>query len=310
MFIYLFVAILIAVFVFNMFSGGGSARVQQQLFHGTYYAEDAVTGENDVPNSKESIEKCVENGIGIKTELFITKDRQVVVSAYDDLSRQYGVDKKIGESDYDEIKNTVMSVAELIDLVGGRVPMILELKTGINNELLCRYTANAIKASGHANIGIASFHSGIVSWFKHTEKKIFRGLIAAPSSDFKSLSKFDRIMTGNMLSTSECRPQFALYRNKPQNAIVKFIFKLGTIEGIWTITDKEEGKALESSKSLIICRGFMPDMPHYEDLPEREKSRYELKAERKEAEKAARRRAREEYRQQREAEKSGADKTE
>lgn len=304
MIIYLFLALLIFVFLLNMFSGGGSARTQRQIFHGNYYAEDAVTSEDDKPNSRESIEKCIENGLGIKTELFITADRQVVVSAYDDLSRQYDVDKKISESDLDDIQDTVMTLPQLIELVDGRVPMILELKTGINNELLCRYTADAIKASGHANIGVASFHSGIISWFKTREKKIFRGLIAAPASDFRSLSKFDRFMVGNMLSVSESRPQFALYRNKPQDALAKLIFKLGTIEGVWTLTDKEEAKALESSKTMIVCRGFMPEMPHYEDLPERQKSTYELQAEKKEAEKAARRQAREEYRRQKEAEKA------
>ena len=79
MIIYLFLALLIFVFLLNMFSGGGSARTQRQIFHGNYYAEDAVTSEDDKPNSRESIEKCIENGLGIKTELFITADRQVVV---------------------------------------------------------------------------------------------------------------------------------------------------------------------------------------------------------------------------------------
>ena len=65
MFIVITVGILIAVAVLYAFSGAGTARVQQELFHGNYYAEDAVTDENDVPNSKESIEKCIENGMGI-----------------------------------------------------------------------------------------------------------------------------------------------------------------------------------------------------------------------------------------------------
>ncbi len=293
MFVVLTIGIFLVVVFLYIFSGAGTPRAQRRIFHGNYYAEDAVLSENDVPNSKESIENCIEKGMGIKTELFITKDRKVVMSAYNDLSRQYGIDKKIEECDYEEIEDTIMTVTQLIELVGGRVPLILELKTGINNELLCRYTADAIIASGYSNIAVTSFHSGIITWFKQKEKKIFRGLMAAPGSEFKAMSRFDRFITGNMLSVSECRPQFALYRNRKQSAIARLIFKLGTIEGIWTITDKETGKSLESKQNMIICRGFMPDMPHYEDLPEREKSRYEIKAEKKEAEKAARRQARE-----------------
>lgn len=305
MFAIMFFGIFTVVVVMYVFSGAGTSSTVREIYHGNYYAEDAVTAEDDVPNSKESIEKCIENGLGIKTELFLTQDRQVVVSAYDDLSRQYDIDKKISESELEDIQDTVMTLPQFIELVGGRVPVILELKTGKNNELLCRYTADAIKASGFENIGVASFHTGIIAWFKEKEKKIFRGLISAPGSDFRSLSKVDRFITGNMLAVSEARPQFALYRNKPQSLIVKFIFKLGTIEGVWTMTDKDAAKAMEENKEMIICRGFMPDAPHYQDAPERQKSSYEIQAEKKAAEKEERRRIKEEYRQQREEEKKG-----
>ncbi|MBR5521818.1 MAG: hypothetical protein IKU54_07480 [Oscillospiraceae bacterium] len=294
MFVTMTILIICVVIFYSVFSGAGSPRAQLTKFYGNYYAEDAVTDENDVPNSRESIEKCIENGLAIKTELFITKDRKVVVSAYNDLSRQYGIDKKISECEYDEIADTLMNVTQFIELVAGRVPVILELKTGINNELLCRYTADAIKASGYENIGVVSFHTGICAWFKSKEKKIFRGLMSAPAADFKAMKKFDRFITGNMIGIAEARPQFALYRNKPQSAIVKMIYKIGTIEGIWTITDKEEGKKLEESKIMIVCRGFMPDAPHYMDMPERQKSKYEIKDEEKAAKRAERQRAKEE----------------
>lgn len=297
--------IIILVFLIaNMFSGGGSARTQREIFYGTYYAEDAVTCPEDVPNSRESIEKCINAGMGIKTSVHATKDRRAVVSTYDDLSKEYGVDKKISQCDLEELEALgIMALPQLVELVDGQVPLILELKSGENNEKLCRYTADIIISSGHKNIGVTSFHTGMISWFKEKEKKIFRGLTSAPAKDFKFLSKVDRFMTGNLMSNSVCRPQFVLYRNKPQSIFVKFAFAIGLVKGIWTITDENEGKRLEEEKDMIVCRGFMPEHPHYKDLPRRVKTQAEIDAEKKWEAREARRNARAEYKMQRELEK-------
>jgi len=305
MFITLILVIIVCAFVANMFSGGGSPHKTRQIFHGNYYAEDAVTSENDVPNSVESIEKCIEAGMGIKTELFLTKDRRAVVSAYNNLAIQYNIEKNISETDSGELGALgIMTVGQLIEKVGGRVPLILELKVSDHNESICRYTADAIKSSGFENIAVCSFHSGMIAWFKEKEKKIFRGLISAPAHDFKSLSKIDRFMTGNLANNSVSRPHFILYRNKPQSILVKFAFYLGTVKGIWTMTDQQEAKEKESDNAMIVSRGFMPEKPHYQDLPERQKTRQELAKEKKAEERAARRQIKEEYKRQLQAEKA------
>ena len=306
MFYYVTMALLAAAFVFNMFSGGGSARVLRDLFFGHYFAEDAVTDPDDVPNSKEAISKCIAAGMGIKTEVYAAKDGRPVISAYNDLSRQYGIDKKIGDYAADELGDTVMTATQLIEMVDGRVPVILELKSGDNNEMMCRHVADAIKASGHSNIAVASFHSGIIAWFRQKEKKLFRGLISAPAKDFTSLSKWERFLTGNMCNNSVARPQFVLYRNKKHSVFVKLAFASGVVKGVWLITDKENGKALEETNDIIICRGFIPEQPQYKELGEREKTQIELDIEEKEARKAARRQAKAEFKAQQSQQAQGA----
>ena len=292
---YVTMAFLAIAFFINIFSGGGSARVLREIFYGFYFAEDAVTDDEDVPNSPEAVAKCVEAGIGIKTELYTAKDGRPFVSAFNDLSKQYGMDRKISESSSDELEGTLLSITRFIELVDGKVPVIFEIKSGENNELACRLTADAINASGHKNIAVVSFHAGIIAWFKKKEKKIFRGLISAPAKDFTSLSKWDRFLTGNLGNNSVARPQFVLYRNKKQSVFVKLAFATGTVKGIWLITDKETGKQMEETQDMIICRGFMPENGQFKELGEREKSQLELDIEAKDAKKAARRQAKLDY---------------
>lgn len=295
---YVTMAFLAIAFIINVFSGGGSARTLRDIFFGYYYAEDAVTDADDVPNSPEAIKKCIDAGMAIKTEVFLSKDRGVYVSAFNDLSRQYGVDKKISECERAELDEIIMSLPKLLELTGDKVPVILELKSGENNERMCRNVADAIKTAGHRKVAVVSFHTGIIAWFKKNEKKLFRGLVSAPAKDFTSLSKWDRFLTGNLANNSVARPQFVLYRNKKHSMFVKLAFATGTIKGVWLITDSETGKAMEETQDMIVCRGFMPENIHFKELGEREKTQLELDIEEKDAKKAARRQAKAEYQAQ------------
>lgn len=304
MFIVVVLLSVIVILICNMFSGGGSRKALRELFYGNYYAEDGIIFETDKPNSKEAFQHCVENNIGIKTALILTKDGKPAIANHENLLKEYGIDANISELSEDDVReNGILMFSDLIKIVNGAVPMIVELKVSTDNELLCRRVADTIISLPYNNIAVASFHTGMMGWFKKNAKNIFRGIISAPAKDFVALPKMERFTTGNLATNSVSRPQFILYRNKPWSLLVKFAFSLGSVKGIWTITNKEEGKNLEAEKEMIISRGFLPDNGHYKDIPERVKSQIEINMEAKEAEKLARAEAKMEYKRQREAEK-------
>ncbi|MEG1862748.1 MAG: hypothetical protein RR198_03985 [Oscillospiraceae bacterium] len=287
------IIVLLGAFIANMFSGGGSPRAVREIFFGNYYADKGVLREGDVPNARETLQRCIDQGFGIKADVQLTADRKLVVCSDTNLEKNFGKDIDINLASSEEVMACgIITLEELFSMDEGKVPLILELKTGPQNDILCRFVADAIYAYEHKNVAVASFHSGIIAWFKHTEKHIFRGLISAPSKDFKSLPGIDRFMVGNLANNSVCRPHFALYRKGPQSIFVKFAFYLGLVQGVWTTTDKAEAAAFEDKKDMIVFSGFIPEKAHYRDLPVREKSSVELEAEQKDAEKLERRKAR------------------
>ena len=100
-------------------------------------------------------------GVGIKTSIYLSKDKKLVLSSYNDLSKEYGLDKKITESDYSELGDLhLLTLPDLIEIAGGTTPVLAELKVCPDNEVLCRLTADAILASGKLNVGVVSFHPG------------------------------------------------------------------------------------------------------------------------------------------------------
>lgn len=256
------------VYFASMFTGGKSCRETREIFYGNYYAEDALINTEDRPNSKEAVLNCVENGIGIKTEVYLTKDNRVVVSTYSDMNREYGLDKNIADVTADEIEELgILTLTDLVNLTEGKVPLILELKVGHDNQTLCRLVADAIKESNRQNIAVCSFHTGMITWFRDRQKDVFRGVVSAPSADFKNLSKLQRFMTGNLANNGNMRPNFMLYRNKPYSVFVKFAIASGVLNGVWTVEDPQEGKKLEEIRDMIVVRGFMPETVHFRDLP-------------------------------------------
>ena len=258
----------ILFFLASCFTGGKSWRETRELFYGKYYAEDGLINQTDKPNTAEAFQHCIENGIGIKTKLFYTKDGRLAISTYNDLSKEYGVDKKITDCDMDQLtERGILSMTDLINMVDNKLPVIFELNGCDRNETMCRTIADIIKASKKKNIAVCSFNAGVMSWFKEREKDIFRGVVSAPAKDFISLSPVQAWVTGNLANNINIRPNFMLYRNKPLSIFVKFAATSGVLKGVWTIDTQEEATRLEEEKELIVVRGFMPDKVHFKDMP-------------------------------------------
>ncbi len=267
--LFTFVTLFCVLFFFaSCFTGGKSWRETRELFYGKYYAEDGLINQTDKPNSREAFQNCIDNGIGIKTKLFYTKDGRLAISTYNDLSKEFGVELKVSECEMDQLAEMgILAMTDLIDMVDNKLPVIFELNGCSNNEAMCRTIADLIKASEKKNLAVCSFNPGVIAWFKEREKNIFRGVVSAPAKDFVSLSPMQRWVTGNLANNINTRPNFMLYRNKPLSIFVKFAATSGVLKGVWTIDTQEEATRLEEEKELIVVRGFMPDKQQFKEMP-------------------------------------------
>lgn len=88
-------------------------------------------------NSLLSAEHAIENGYVIELDVRWTKDKKVIVFHDDNLSRTCGVDKKICDLTYDELKDYelfgikgahIPLFSEFLTYVNGRTPLLVELK--------------------------------------------------------------------------------------------------------------------------------------------------------------------------------------
>lgn len=244
-------------------------------------------------NSLASFAAACEAGYGIELDIQITDDLQVVVCHDSTLQRVAGVDKRISESTYDELKDIVLFPApnkagspsvtvdgdkqqsyeqhvpllsDVLELVNGRVPLIIEYKFDDNtvwnddNEEFMR-VAHEILSAYNGDYVIESFHPGALLWYRRNAPEITRGQLASkPRPITAGVPQF---LLGSLACNFLSRPDFIAYNwtgdDLPQ---VRAARNLGALNVSWTVRSHEELNACHLNFDRHIFECFIPDSVH------------------------------------------------
>jgi len=226
--------------------------------HRGLYMKDGPIPEN----SMLAFMRAVEHGYGIELDIHLSADGEVVVFHDDTLTRMCGIDKNIEDMTYAELSEQKLNgtdcriplLTEVLDVVGGRVPIIIEIKRGRRNNLLCAKAYKIIKVY-KGRCCIESFDPRIVSWFKKNAKEIFRGQLACPMKDYKGeTSRITAFILGNGLTNFVSRPNFISYRIGKKGILIRFAELLGAVKIGWTAHDA----SAEQDFDAIIFEHFLP----------------------------------------------------
>lgn len=109
------------------------------------YAHRGLWNAQRPENSLSAFRSAVDAGYGIELDVHRTKDGVLVVHHDDNLKRVCGVDRRIAQSTLAEVRachlsgtdEVVPTFDEVLEAVGGRVPLIVELKVEQNVDSLC-----------------------------------------------------------------------------------------------------------------------------------------------------------------------------
>ena len=114
----------------------------------------------------------------IELDVHLSKDNIVVVFHDNNLKRLTGINKNIKDLTYDEIKNIidVPTLNEVLSLVKGKVPIIIELKFDNKVGKLEKVVSNILdKYDG--KFAIQSFNPLSIFWFKLNRNNYVRGYL-------------------------------------------------------------------------------------------------------------------------------------
>ena len=89
-----------------------------------------------LPHTKKSFDECIYRKYPMEVDLLELKDGTIIVGRDDFDISQYGYNKKLSECTKSELKkinaqakgNVILGLSEFLELVGGRIPLLLEIK--------------------------------------------------------------------------------------------------------------------------------------------------------------------------------------
>ena len=214
------------------------------------YAHRGLHDKNGVPeNSLSAFSRACERGVGIELDVQLSRDGKVMVFHDYTLSRMTGLDKMLYELDADALgrlslantDQTIPTFSEVLSLVGGRVPLLVELKGESLDTALCEKVAALLREYDGAYC-LESFNPLLIGKMKSYLPNAFCGLLYTNvCRDKKRYSALNLALTGMALNLA-ARPDFIAYNKNDRNTLpVKIVTHLyRTPRFVWTVKNAAE----------------------------------------------------------------------
>lgn len=244
-------------------------RPDEQKLHGWYYAHRGLhDNDSEAPeNSMAAFRKAVEAGYGIELDVQLTKDRIPVVFHDETLQRVCGAEGNVRDYTYEELQQFKLFQSEeriplfedFLKLVGGRVPLIVEIKIHEKTAEVCS-KADELLQKYQGDYCIESFHPFAVKWYRKHRPEVIRGQLASNFNKKGKRESASMFLVHYLLTNFLCRPDFIAYDHLHKRNLSRLLCKhlYGALSVAWTIRSSQEMEQAKADFDLFIFEGFLP----------------------------------------------------
>lgn len=224
--------------------------------------------QTDAPeNSMKAFEKAVDAGFGIEMDIQLTKDNVPVVFHDFTLNRICGVDGKVRNFTFEELqqfplcrsKERIPRLEDVLKMVNGRVPLIVEFKMETANMSLCLLADRLLKKY-KGMYCMESFNPLALLWYHTHRNNVVRGQL---SDAFLKEGEYTGVLyfiMQNLLLNFLGRPDFVAYNCKYPNMLSRKICRrlYGNKAAAWTIKSEEQLRRARKNFDFFIFDSFVP----------------------------------------------------
>ena len=221
----------------------------------TPYAHRGLHDATLPENSFAAFRAAVEAGVGIELDVQLTADGEVVVFHDEDLLRMTGKEGSLYAHTYEALsalrlggtEERIPTLREVLALVGGRVPLLVEIKPDHAVKSLCEKTA-ALLDEYEGEYMIESFHPLAVHWFRRHRPDVVRGQLSGLLVTGKGC-RFTMFLLQNLLFNFISLPDFIAfdYHHKYRYSFTLCSLFHRPFILAWTVADEE---ALAKSRNF------------------------------------------------------------
>ena len=250
---------------------GRYTEAQKAMVYGVNHAHRGLhSRDKAVPeNSLPAFRAAVGQGYGIELDIQLSQDGEVVVFHDDTLDRVCGVHGRVDAFSFAQLRDmrlcstgeTLPLLTEVFDVVQGKTPIIIELKTGPRRAELCERALPLMRQYEKQYGGvycIESFDPRIVRWFKKKAPDILRGQLTDRPQNFEHEPWVLKMALGNLLTNVAARPQFIAYGPGKKPPLARLAEAMGAIRVCWTVRPEDDVAAKEEENDAVIFEFYTP----------------------------------------------------
>jgi glycerophosphoryl diester phosphodiesterase len=241
--------------------------IARPIAHRGYH--DSVSGR--IENTLPAFEAAVSRGFGLECDVRGTADGQVVVFHDERLERLTEASGLVAQRSLRDLRAArfrsgdarIPTLDELLDLVDGRVPLLVELKAESGDEGVFAGTVAATLARYAGPVAAMSFEPATMIAIRRAAPQLPRGMLAEAfrRRDYSGLSALGRFARRHLLAAPLVLPQFVAcdIAHLPAAAplLIRHFVDLPLLA--WTIRSRDDALAGRQWVDQIIFEGFDPD---------------------------------------------------
>lgn len=242
--------LILCIYIFLISPSWSAGRAFDFFEKNRYFAHRGLHGDGIPENSLAAFRRACEAGYGIELDVHLTADEKLVVFHDDTLTRMCGTDGTPEEKTLAELRELslagtderIPSFDEVLALISGRVPLIVELKGRSTKDMrICKAVSERMKSYG-GKWCMEAFNPFYVRWFRKNDRSVVRGQLSCrmKGEDGTGNAAQDFILR-NLLLSFLARPHFIAYSVADRKSFALHAAKLcGGCPVGWTVRSDEE----------------------------------------------------------------------
>lgn len=263
----LFLALLAALYLWMI--APARERPDASRLTGRLYAHRGLHDGNRqvAENSLAAFRRAVDAGYGIELDVQLTADQQLVVFHDQNLKRVCGVDKDLYTQTLDQLRqyplpdgSLIPLFSEVLELVGGQVPMIVEVKYHHQVERIAAATLAALEQYDGPYC-VESFHPLAMRYFKKNAPDIVRGeLVWCGKWNRSDVNAAEHFCMKHLLPFCLTRPHFVACSVPQDHTLGMWLMKklYHPLLAGWTVRDQDTLDKIRSAYDMPIFELFTP----------------------------------------------------
>lgn len=262
--LYIICIIAVAALLYLLAIRGSGRRVPDELR--VDYAHRGLFGDGIPENSLAAFDAAASAGFGIEFDIQLSRDGEVMVFHDYSLERMTGHTSKLCELTLSELKGLslgqnerIPTLDEVLALVDGRVPLLIELKGESADSSLCQKAVEKLDKYSGAYC-VESFNPLLLNKFKKLRPQVTRGLLYTKFSRSKKTWALDFLLT-SLIFNFMASPDFIAYDIAHPDTfalrLCRALFHPALF--VWTVRSRAEYDKVKSVGGSPIFEGFVPN---------------------------------------------------